>query len=611
MSGENDLRIDAGIYKPLCVGDQVWEDHNNNGVIDNGELPFAGVQLALWKDLDNDGQPDTDTGMRDVTGGNGKYLFTGLAPGHYVIQVTPANFLPGGALHGYTTSTGNGVMVDPDNDVNDDDNGFDPGLSLGTISKAVTLITDTEPANDGDTDINTNLTVDFGFFRVSAIGDYVWEDNNANGIQDATESGINNVKVYLFRADHTLVDTMRTMSNPNQPAKQGFYLFDNLQPGAYYVKFDLPVGYFMSSANKGTDDAKDSDVDGTNGPNTTKVYTLAASQRDLSVDAGIYKEASLGDFVWIDYMNLESGVSNNAVQDTNDIGLNGVLVSLYNATTNTLIEQMLTINSPITGEPGWYLFDKLPSANYYIKVDLPQGYIFVTPNAGENDMSDSDIVDFINGTSLPLQLLPGEHIRDLDAGIKQEVVLPIVLVEFSGKHNGRNFSNELYWSTASEVNNDHFEVMRSLDGNKFESIGKVMGAGSAHQLSSYNLVDDKLIKGQPIYYYQLKQVDFDGNTTLSDVVTIKVGQNIDRNVELYPNPANELVNIRINGNAGDMVTANLMDNTGKLVMTMIRTELTQYTEMFRFDVTAIPSGVYMVNIAVGNKVFTQKLLIME
>jgi hypothetical protein len=611
LSGENDLRIDAGLYKPLCVGDQVWEDHNNNGVIDNGELPFAGVQLALWKDLDNDGQPDTDTGMRDVTGGNGKYLFTGLAPGHYVIQVTPANFLPGGALHGYTTSTGNGAMVDPDNDVNDDDNGFDPGLSLGTISKAVTLITDTEPGNDGDTDINTNLTVDFGFFRVSAIGDYVWEDENANGIQDATESGFNNVKVYLFRADHTLVDTMRTMSNPNQPAKQGFYLFDNLEPGSYYVKFDLPAGYFMSSANKGADDAKDSDVDGTNGPNTTKVYALAASQRDLTVDAGIYKEASLGDFVWIDYMNLGSSESNNAVQDTNDIGLNGVLVSLYNASTNALLEQMLTINSPVTGEPGWYLFDKLPSANYYIKVDLPQGYIFVTPNAGENDMSDSDIVDFINGTSLPLQLLPGEHIRDLDAGIKQEVVLPIVLVEFNGKHNDRNFSNELYWNTASEVNNDHFEVMRSLDGNKFESIGKVMGAGNAHQLSSYNLVDDKLIKGQPIYYYQLKQVDFDGNATLSNVVTIKVGQNIDRNVEMYPNPANELVNIRINGDAGDVVTANLMDNTGKLVMTMIRTELNQYTEMFRFDVSAIPSGVYMVNIAVGNKVFTQKLLIME
>ena len=96
--------------------------------------------MALWKDLDNDGQPDTDTGMRDVTGANGKYLFTGLAPGHYVIQILPSNFNNGGALFGYTTSTGNGVMVDPDNDVNDDDNGFDPGLSVGVITKAVTLI---------------------------------------------------------------------------------------------------------------------------------------------------------------------------------------------------------------------------------------------------------------------------------------------------------------------------------------------------------------------------------------------------------------------------------------------------------------------------------------
>lgn len=130
-----------------------------------------------------------------------------------MIQILPSNFNNGGALFGYTTSTGNGVMVDPDNDVNDDDNGFDPGLSVGVITKAVTLISDQEPANDGDNDINTNLTVDFGFFRVSAIGDYVWDDSNANGVQDPTESGVNNVKVYLYGIDGTMVDTMRTMSN--------------------------------------------------------------------------------------------------------------------------------------------------------------------------------------------------------------------------------------------------------------------------------------------------------------------------------------------------------------------------------------------------------------
>ena len=54
-----------------------------------------------------------------------------------------------------------------------------------------------------------------------------------------------------------------------------------------------------------------------------------------------------------------------------------------------------------------------------------------------------------------------------------------------------------------------------------------------------------------------------------------------------------------------------MDNTGKLVTTIVNTLLNQNTEMFKFDVTNIPSGVYMVNISVGNKTFTQKSIIIE
>jgi hypothetical protein len=221
------------------------------------------------------------------------------------------------------------------------------------------------------------------------------------------------------------------------------------------------------------------------------------------------------------------------------------------------------------------------------------------------------VVDFINGTTLPLLLLPGEHIRDLDAGIKAATVLPVELIEFTGKHNGKNHTNELYWITASEINNDHFEVLRSIDGRNFETIGKVKAAGNSHQNSYYNLIDNQLIDGEFTYHYQLRQVDFDGTSTLSDVITIKLDQQIVRNVDMYPNPANELVNIRIDGKAGDQIKGYLMDNTGKLVTTIVNTLLNQNSEMFRFDVTNIPSGVYMVNISVGNKTFTQKLIIIE
>ena len=189
--------------------------------------------------------------------------------------------------------------------------------------------------------------------------------------------------------------------------------------------------------------------------------------------------------------------------------------------------------------------------------------------------------------------------------------MPVEWVEFSGKHNGKNHTNELYWVTAAEINNDHFEVMRSIDGKNFEVIGTVKAAGNSHQMSYYNMVDNQLIDGEFTYYYQLRQIDFDGSSSLSDVITIRLDQQINRNVEMYPNPANELVNIRIDGKAGDQVKAHLMDNTGKLVTTMVNTLLSQNSEMFRFDVTALPSGVYMVNISVGNKLFTQKLIIIE
>ncbi|MBK8701075.1 MAG: T9SS type A sorting domain-containing protein [Saprospiraceae bacterium] len=611
LSGENDFRIDAGVYQPLSLGDFVWEDFNNSGHFDVGEQPFIGVEVALWKDLDNDGQPDFDTGLRDVTDVNGQYLFTNLAPGHYVVQVLPSNFAAGEILYSYTTSTGNGLITDPDNDVNNDDNGFDPGLFVGFISRAITLTSNGEPTNDGDANANTNLTVDFGFFRLSAIGDYVWNDKNANGIQDGNESGVNNVKVYLYRSNGTLVDTMRTMSNPFMPAKQGYYTFDFLTPGDYYVKFDVPAGYIKTPANKPGDDTKDSDVDGTMGVNTTAIYTLSASERDFTVDFGIYEEASIGDYIWIDYMNMETGTMNNAIQDPLDLGVNGILVTLFDATNNTVVNQMLTLNNPDNGQPGWYLFDKLPSATYYIKVALPQGYIFVTPNAGVNDMIDSDVVDFINGTTLPLLLLPGEHIRDLDAGIKVEVILPVELVDFYGKYNDRAETNDLTWITASEVNNEYFEVMRSLDGKNFEAIGKVEGAGNSSAILTYNFVDDKLIDAQELYYYQLRQVDYDGAETLSDVVTIKVPYQSSRQASIYPNPATDFVSIKVTGNTGDQIQARIFDNAGKLVMTLLQSNLAQNVDYFKADISGIPSGVYMVNIQVAGSSYNHKLIILE
>ena len=57
--------------------------------------------------------------------------------------------------------------------------------------------------------------------------------------------------------------------------------------------------------------------------------------------------------------------------------------------------------------------------------------------------------------------------------------------------------------------------MRSVDGHSFEAIGKVKAAGNSHVNSYYNLIDNQLIDGEFTYYYQLRQVNFDGTSTLS------------------------------------------------------------------------------------------------
>lgn len=95
--------------------------------------------------------------------------------------------------------------------------------------------------------------------------------------------------------------------------------------------------------------------------------------------------------------------------------------------------------------------------------------------------------------------------------------LPIELISFEGRTVG--YANELTWSTASETNNDHFDVERSTDGLHFERIGTVAGAGNSQQMLHYALKDEAPING--INYYRLLQADANGATTYSSIIALK------------------------------------------------------------------------------------------
>ena len=144
---------------------------------ENGEMGINGVRLNLYVDTDADGQftPNVDEFYATTTtatqaGNAGYYLFDNLPAGDFIVQVENSNFNTSQILNNYISSTGNDPANDPDDNMNNDDNGTALN-GYGVVSQAVSLAENNEPDNDGDTDKNSNLTVDFGFWNVENCTD--------------------------------------------------------------------------------------------------------------------------------------------------------------------------------------------------------------------------------------------------------------------------------------------------------------------------------------------------------------------------------------------------------------------------------------------------------
>jgi len=115
----------------------------------------------------------------------------------------------------------------------------------------------------------------------ASIGDYVWNDQDRDGIRDLGELNIPEVEVNLYTGDDTFLESKITDIN-------GYYLFYDLIPGEYYIEFILPDGYFFTIMNSGIDDEKDSDTDTITGK-TINVF-LKPGDNDLRWDSGMYTD---------------------------------------------------------------------------------------------------------------------------------------------------------------------------------------------------------------------------------------------------------------------------------------------------------------------------------
>ncbi|MBK9637645.1 MAG: T9SS type A sorting domain-containing protein [Bacteroidetes bacterium] len=173
--------------------------------------------------------------------------------------------------------------------------------------------------------------------------------------------------------------------------------------------------------------------------------------------------------------------------------------------------------------------------------------------------------------------------------------LPVTLLAFSAEAAGNDI--ECKWSTASEVNNRGFEVQRATDPDHFATIGWVEGNGTTNLLKSYKFLDEEVVANK-IYYYRLRQVDFDGQFTFTKIIACIIKDNGAVLVEAFPNPYREATTIRYMLTRSSMITIEVMDATGKIVKRYQQglQDAGQYTMPFSGKNNGLSSGTYMVTV---------------
>jgi hypothetical protein len=183
--------------------------------------------------------------------------------------------------------------------------------------------------------------------------------------------------------------------------------------------------------------------------------------------------------------------------------------------------------------------------------------------------------------------------------------LPITLLSFNAVWaNNRQSQARVYWSTASEENNDYFDVQRSADGANWQHVARVQGAGTSINTLNYQILDKNPLHG--ISYYRLRQVDFDGTATLTHVVSLK-REIYEAAISVYPNPANNQFQISFEGFKSEEVSVNILDNSGRIIMAKTNNVLNNPVQII--NASGFQSGVYYIHVTSETESFVEKIVI--
>ena len=313
------------------IGDLVWLDRDSSGAAtaDAGEPGIPGVPVTItWAGADGTIGTADDVVIAKVTDASGGYLVQNLPYGSYSVKVdTAATAFPAGLSQTYDAD----------------------GVSTANVS--------TTTLSAGTPDV---VTQDFSYAGTASIGDRIWLDQDGDGVQDPSETGIPAVTVLVtyLGADGVAGGGDDIVFSTTTDAS-GTYLVGGLPAGAYTVAVDpatLPAGLTGTY-----------DLDGITSAHTTGV-TLAAGEAKRDVDFGYTAPGQIGDTVWLDTANNGDGT----FDATTDRALPGVSIVVTYLGRDGVVGGGDDMSfSTTTAADGTYLISGLPLGAYTVLANPP------------------------------------------------------------------------------------------------------------------------------------------------------------------------------------------------------------------------------------------------
>jgi hypothetical protein len=216
-----------------------------------------------------------------------------------------------------------------------------------------------------------------------------------------------------------------------------------------------------------------------------------------------------------------------------------------------------------------------------------------------SSLKDTDTYSFTVTASVP----SSQGLNRFYIVIDHSASLPVKLISFVARKTASR-KVQLNWITATEINNDRFEIERSADNKTFERIGEVMGNVNTTSVSAYEFTD---IQPLSLNYYRLKQVDKDGRFTYSTIRVVDLNKNAYESASLsvYPNPVVSTLIAEASGNVG-LASYKIFNDGGRMTGSGNLADQKAEINMDRFE-----SGIYYVEITDANDQATVTRIIKE